>query len=236
MTVGSLFSGIGGLELGLEMCGVGPVLWQAECDPYALAVLEHHWPTVHRYTDVRQIDGTAARVDVVCGGFPCQPHSAAGARLGTADPRWIWPEFARIVGALRPQFVFIENVPQLRESGLRVVLADLAALGFDAEWGCFTAAEVGAPHARSRLFILAYANAELGKTRMVVHGKHETAVLRGREDARPGLWATPTPEACRGDDGLRGRMDIALLGNSAVPQQAALAWKTLMARTQSEAA
>lgn len=160
MTVGSLFSGIGGLELGLEMCEAGPVIWQCDSDPYARAVLEHHWPTVHRYNDVREIDASAARVELICGGFPCQPHSHAGGRLGTNDARWLWPEFARIIGILRPRFVFIENVRGLRTSGLRTVLADLARLGFDAEWQCFSAADVWAPHERERLFTLAYAAGE----------------------------------------------------------------------------
>lgn len=160
VTIGSLFSGIGGLELGLEMCGLGPVLWQCDADPQARAVLAHHWPEVKRYDDVRDIDASAAPVGLVCGGFPCQPHSLAGKRRGTSDERWLWPEFARVIECVRPGVVFIENVPGLRTSGLRDVLADLAHLGFDAEWGVFGAYEVGAPHLRRRLFVLAYANGE----------------------------------------------------------------------------
>lgn len=159
ISVGSLCSGVGGIDLALESLGF-TVIWQCDSDPCARAVLAHHWPNVRCYEDVREIYGTAARVDLVCGGPPCQPHSVAGKRKGTEDARWIWPEFARVIGALRPGIVFIENVPGLRSSGLRDVLADLAALGFDAEWGVFSAAEVGAPHIRKRLFVLAYANRE----------------------------------------------------------------------------
>lgn len=157
--VGSLFSGIGGLDLALEAFG-GEVVWQCDSDSFCRGVLAKHWPGVRCYEDVREIDGTAAQVDVICGGFPCQPVSVAGRRKGKSDARWLWPEFARIVSVLRPHAVFIENVPGLRSLGLRDVLADLAGLGFDAEWGCVTAAEVGAPHIRRRIFVLAYADRE----------------------------------------------------------------------------
>lgn len=155
LTIGSLFSGVGGLELGLERAGLGPVLWQAESDPYCRRVLARHWPEARRYTDVRHVDAHADRVDVVCGGFPCQPVSVAGQRRAQADERWLWPEFARVVRELRPAWVVAENVPGLRSAGLRDVLADLAALGFDAEWSCLSAAQVGAPHLRRRLFLVA---------------------------------------------------------------------------------
>jgi len=158
ITIGSLFSGIGGLERGLQMAGCGPVLWHCDSDPCARAVLAEHHPGVKIYEDVREVDATAQPVGLVCGGFPCQPHSLAGRRKGTADARWLWPEFARVVAEVRPGLVFIENVPGLRTSGLRDVLAGLATLGFDAVWDCFSAAEVGAPHIRQRLFVLAYAD------------------------------------------------------------------------------
>lgn len=165
MTIGSLFSGIGGLELGLERAGLGPVMWQAERDPYCLAVLRRHWPDARRFSDVREVGGEAARVDVVCGGFPCQPVSLAGRRLAQLDERWLWPEFARVIRAVEPRVVVIENVPGLRTAGLRDVLADLADLGFDAEWSCVAAGEdprrthgwphAGAPHERRRIFLVA---------------------------------------------------------------------------------
>jgi len=156
MSIGSLFSGIGGLELGLERAGVGHVMWQAESDPYCAAVLRHRWPHTMRYHDVRAITATTAtRVDLVCGGFPCQPVSLAGSRRAQDDERWLWPEFARIVAEIRPAIVVAENVLGLRSAGLRDVLADLAALGFDAEWAALGAFEVGAPHLRRRIFIVA---------------------------------------------------------------------------------
>jgi DNA (cytosine-5)-methyltransferase 1 len=237
--IGSLFSGIGGLELGIIAENPGAeVVWQAECDPYALKVLERHFPTVRRIDDVRKIDASVTRPDVICGGFPCQPHSLAGKRRGTSDERWLWPEFARIVGAVRPSAVFIENVPGLRTSGLRDVLADLADLGFDAVWDCFTAAEVGAPQLRRRLFVFAYDHALDGSTWLGSSNvdDREGKVSGKRDPSLPGLWVVPSPEACRGDDGRADRMDIALLGNSCVPAQAALAWRTLTARAREVAA
>lgn len=165
LTVGSLFSGIGGLELGLECAGLGPVLWQVELDPYCRAVLAEHWPDATRYEDVHHVGGhNLEPVDIICGGFPCPPVSQAGKRLGRNDPRWLWPEFARIVRELRPRYVFVENVTGLLslmdERGCSLagdVLGDLAALGYDAEWRVLSAADAGAPQERERIWIVAYA-------------------------------------------------------------------------------
>lgn len=158
MRVGSLFSGIGGLDLGLERAGMS-VAWQCESDPYCRAVLAHHWPGLHIYEDIRDIED-AEPVDLVCGGFPCQPVSLAGKGLAQEDPRWLWPEFARVVGFLRPRYVLVENVPGLVRRGLADVVGDLAAMGYDAEWQIVSAASVGAPHLRERLFVVAYPDGE----------------------------------------------------------------------------
>lgn len=299
MTIGSLFSGIAGLEAGLESLGLGPVLWQCDSDPAARRVLAARYPGVRCYEDVRQIDGSAARVQLVCGGFPCQPHSTAGKRKGTKDPRWLWPEFARVIEAVRPQAVFIENVPGLRSSGLSEVLADLADLGFDAEWDLFRASDVGAPHRRTRLFVLAHANGDplglqprrgggargegeaialhdggAGLVGSVAHavGQGELQPGRGERSQRrraghgggpalphahgerlagrsddeaaagpPGgdaaqgshAWAVE-PDVGRVAHGVPARAHrLRLLGNSCVPQQAALAFQVLSERAVS---
>lgn len=153
--IGSLFSGIGLLEKGLEDAGLGHVAWQAEIDPYCRAVLRRHWPQARQYSDVREVDGAADRVRVLCGGFPCQPFSAAGERRGLDDERWLWPEYARIIETLQPAIIVGENVPGLRKAGLPAMLADLARLGFDAEWTHFRASHLGAPHERNRIWIVA---------------------------------------------------------------------------------
>src|SRR3990172_267325 len=99
------------------------------------------------------------KVDLICGGFPCQPFSVAGKRKGTADKRWLWPEFHRIIRLLRPEYILLENVPGILASwgGMGEILRDLAQSGYDAEWDCIPAAAFGAPHLRYRVFIVAYA-------------------------------------------------------------------------------
>lgn len=159
LTVGSLFSGIGGLELGLERAGM-TVRWQVERDTYAQRVLARHWPDVVRHDDVCTAGAHNLQpVDLICGGFPCQDISVAGKGAGLDGERsGLWREFARIVGEIRPRFVVVENVPALLGRGLGTVLGDLAALGFDADWDCLPASAVGAPHRRDRLWLVAYAH------------------------------------------------------------------------------
>jgi DNA (cytosine-5)-methyltransferase 1 len=140
--------------MGLERAGLGHTVWQVERDEYCRRVLARHWPDAERFDDVCTFHPPTG-VDVVCGGFPCQPWSVAGKRREHEDERHLWPEFARIVEEARPAIVVGENVPGLRARGLRIVLADLARLGFDVEWTCLSAADVGAPHLRRRLFIVA---------------------------------------------------------------------------------
>jgi site-specific DNA-cytosine methylase len=164
LTVGSLFSGIGGLDLGLERAGM-TVRWQSEIDPYCCRVLAKHWPDVPNLGDVTTVDwSTVEPVDLVCGGYPCQPFSLAGRRSGADDPRHLWPHFRDAIRHLRPRYALLENVPGHLTLGFADVLADLAELGFDAEWSIVSAADVGAPHLRRRLFVVAYANGE-GKPR-----------------------------------------------------------------------
>lgn len=154
--IGSLFSGIGGLELGLERAGLGAVAWQVESDPWCRAVLARHWPEAQRYEDARATDfRLLPRARLLCGGWPCQPVSVAGKRRAQEDPRWLWPEIRRALQEQEPAAFVGENVLGLRTAGLRDVLADLAALGFDAEWADLSAAALGAPHLRRRLFLVA---------------------------------------------------------------------------------
>ena len=167
-TIISLFTGYGGLEMGLERAlGGARTVCMVEREAFAVAnlVAQMEAGAVAQapiWTDVSTFDGRPwrDRVDILCGGPPCQPFSTAGKRRHTDDERWIWADVARIIGEVRPGVVFLENVPGLRKRGLSVMLRDLAALGYDAEWGCFTASEAGAPHRRTRLFLLAYADRE----------------------------------------------------------------------------
>ena len=161
-TFGSLFAGVGGLDLGLERAGMR-CGWQVEIDDYCTWVLEKHWPNVQRYGDVRECGShNLAPVDLICGGFPCQDVSHAGERKGLKEGTrtGLWYEFARIIRELRPRWVLAENVPGLLSvdsgRGMGTVLRDLAACGYDAEWDCIPAAAFGAPHLRYRVFIVAH--------------------------------------------------------------------------------
>ena len=156
-TLGSLFAGIGGIDLGFERAGFKTV-WQVEIDPYCRKVLARHFPDAERFEDVRRVGASCLRrVDVIAGGFPCQDISNAGKRVGIEGERsGLWSEYARIIGELRPKFVFVENVAALLGRGMGRVLGDLSALGYDAEWRVISAADVGAPHLRERIWILAY--------------------------------------------------------------------------------
>jgi DNA (cytosine-5)-methyltransferase 1 len=163
MKIGSLFSGIGGLELGLEWAGVGHVVWQVERDPFPRSVLAKHWPKADRgVTDVRKAgSATLPYVDVICGGFPCQDISYAGKGAGLAGERsGLWYEFARVIREMGPRYVVIENVSALIARGLDQVLGTLADIGYDAQWRTIRASDVGAPHRRERLFIVAHTLSE----------------------------------------------------------------------------
>ena len=163
ITIGSLFSGVGGLDLGLEhgLAATGihtRTLWQVEQNDYARAVLARHWPHSTRYTDVRTITASSVPpVDLLCGGFPCQDISVAGNGAGLAGERsGLFFEMARIIRELRPRIVVLENVSAITTRGLDTVLGELAALGYDARWGGLRASEVGAPHRRERWFCVGW--------------------------------------------------------------------------------
>lgn len=157
--VGSLFSGIGGIELGLERTGGFRTIWFVEKDPYCQIILGKHWPEIPIYGDIRQLDfSRLQQPDMLTGGFPCQPLSVAGKRKGKEDERWLWSDYAQAIRILRPRLVFVENVPNLTSFNEEFgqILSDLAACGYDAEWNCVRASDVGAPHRRERIFIIGY--------------------------------------------------------------------------------
>lgn len=162
LAIGSLFSGIGGLDLGLE-CALRDggfdvsTIWQCEQDAWCCGILARHWPDALRYDDVRNVSADAPRIDILCGGFPCQDVSVAGKGAGLAGARsGLWYEFARIARELRPRIVVVENVAALLSRGLDTVLGDLSEAGYDALWFDLRASDVGAPHQRERLFIVAW--------------------------------------------------------------------------------
>jgi DNA-cytosine methyltransferase len=161
---GSLFSGIGGLDLGLERAGMD-CAWQVEIDDYCRRVLAKHWPDVPKHTDIRAVDfERVERVDLVAGGFPCQDLSYAGKGAGLSGARsGLWSEFKRAIRLVGPRYVLVENVPGLLSRGMGVVCGDLAELGYVGEWESLPAAAFGAPHLRYRVFIVAHANEQRRK-------------------------------------------------------------------------
>lgn len=157
MRIGSLFSGIGGLELGLERAGVGHTVWQVEKDPFCQRVLAKHWPQAERFDDVTTVGAACLPVvDVICGGFPCQDVSGAGKGAGLAGARsGLWYEYRRIVSEARPLFVVVENVASGARRWLPHVRRDLHVLGYRTRAFSLSAFDVGAPHLRRRVFVLA---------------------------------------------------------------------------------
>lgn len=164
MTFGSLFAGIGGFDLGLERAGM-ECRWQVEIDDYASRVLAKHWPHVQRWGDVRTFPPGKAeewRVDLICAGVPCQPVSHAGKQKGADDERWMWGEALRVVADLQPRFFVAENpVGILNHDGgrtFRGLLRAITSVGYVCEWHVIAAADVGAPHRRQRVWLVAYAD------------------------------------------------------------------------------
>jgi DNA (cytosine-5)-methyltransferase 1 len=172
MKVLDLFAGIGGFTIGLERAGFETVAF-CEIEPYAQKVLKKNWPEVPIYDDVRTITAErlasdGIRVDVITGGFPCQDISVAGKQAGIEGERsGLWSECARLIRELQPRYAIFENVPNLlngeRGDWFKRVLWDISQIGYDAEWHCIPASELGAHHHRDRVWIVAYPNGDDGR-------------------------------------------------------------------------
>jgi DNA (cytosine-5)-methyltransferase 1 len=230
LTFGSLFAGIGGFDLGFERAGM-VCKWQVEIDPFCRRVLAKHWPDVRRHDDVRTFphgDPEAWKVDVICGGFPCQDISLAGKGAGIAEGTrsGLWADYVRIVRLLRPRYVVVENVSALLIRGMGRVLGDLAESGFDVAWDCLPACSFGAPHRRDRVFLVAHA-AEVRRgsvsDELRNDGLFAAARKRGMQQPHRNAWWDAEPGVRRVDDGIPTELDCARLGslgNAVVPQVA----------------
>jgi DNA (cytosine-5)-methyltransferase 1 len=253
-----LFAGAGGGLLWDLLLGHRPVC-AVEIDPYCQRILRQRqadgWlPWFPIWDDVRDFDGKPWRgsVDIVAGGFPCQEISDAGKRHGISGARsGLWTEFARIIGDVRPRYAFIENTAALAHRGLDRVLADLAALGMDARWCCLGADDVGAPHIRKRLWILAYAPGEPmgspGQSRhdrdvghpngarlAVGQGERGDACQQQSTTERTGWWESE-PDVGRVAARMANAVDrLTAIGNGWVPHCAALAWRILTLESAAE--
>lgn len=242
MRIGSLFSGIGGLELGLERAGLGRTIWQVESDARCREVLAKHWPNAERHADVRDVPSWyLVPVDLICGGFPCQDVSSAGKRVGLDGARsGLWWEYLRIVSELLPSWVVVENVASGARAWVDVVVNGLEQRGYACLPVPLAAADVGAPHERERIFIVAAHahaksqhtgafDAEVAGASAAAHtnqarqqGSGPDAHEGGPRPTERG-WRTPMPDMVRVVHGISDRLDrprprIEALGNSVVPQ------------------
>ena len=233
----ALFAGAGGGLLGGHLLG-----WRTVCavewDSYAASVLvarqnDGCLPSFPIWDDVQTFDGRPWRgiIDVVSGGFPCQDISSAGKGAGIDGERsGMWRHMARIIGEVRPKFVFVENSPLLVSRGLARVLGDLAEMGYDAKWGVLGAHHVGAPHKRQRVWIVAY------PTKGGLQGDESrfsfSAASRAVQPLGNGVERAfdniPKPYGLRSYHGMANAVDrIKAIGNGQVPAVARLAWNVL---------
>lgn len=238
----SLFSGIGGIDLAAEWAGFTTV-GQVEWADYPTKVLEKHWPDVPKWRDIRSVTAedfynrTGLRtVDLISGGFPCQPFSVAGKQKGKRDDRYLWPEMLRVIREIKPTWVLGENVPGILRIAGKTVCEDLEREGYAVAVFNFEAAAVGAPHRRDRVFFVAHSNGlrpqeyEICKSAIF---EQSSQGLRGNGQLESdvggvasrlpcwldGYWRVE-PNIPRVATGVKNRVDrLKCLGNAVVPQQ-----------------
>lgn len=239
-----LFSGIGGFSLAASWLGVETVGF-VEIDPWCQKVLAKNFPGVPIHGDIKTFDGRSyAGVDLITGGFPCQPFSAAGRRTGKDDPRYLWPEMLRVIGESRPSYVVVENSPRIRTMALDDIWDGLEAHGYAVRAIDIPAGALGAPHRRHRMWTLAYADRlrelQPGGSQQELRGwtqdgvdtgdansggrcrrPPEGTVCAGRNGVIPLLGRPPGPGVVGRVHGIPKRVDrVAGLGNAIVPQVA----------------
>jgi DNA (cytosine-5)-methyltransferase 1 len=233
MRVLDLFSGIGGFSLGLERAGMKTIAF-CEIDKHAQRILRKNWIDIPIFDDIEKLSGDnlqelVGKIDLICGGFPCQDISVAGNKRGFIDENGnktrsgLWFEYARIIREVKPKIVIVENVANILNLGLSRVLEDLNSIGYNARWDIISAASVGYPHFRKRMWIVAYANDQglsgfLESYSYSIEGifkKRQSE--RGFNPSRP-FQLSSIPENIRMDDGLPNRSHRARqLGNAVVP-------------------
>lgn len=254
----SLCSGGGGLDLGLELAlGVSRTVCWVEWEAFAAEFLASRMEAgclaqAPIWTDLRTFDGKPWRgvVDSITAGYPCQPFSMAGKRLGEADPRHLWPEVHRVIGEVKPGIVFLENVPGHLTLGYETVEADLQGLGYTVTPGLFSAREVGCSQLRKRLFILAVGSTKSARLERTAWKKLHRAEKPAETSLKVGifppppegdwsgipqhLWPATQSGLCELVDGLAPNRTnyLKLLGNGVVPLQAAYAFLSLFALSQ----
>lgn len=221
----SLFSGIGGFDLAAEWMGWKNV-FQVEKDKFCQKVLAKNFPNVTRYGDIKEFDGTQYRgaIDIISGGFPCQPFSVAGKRKGKEDDRYLWPEMLRVISEVQPSFIVGENVTGIIGMGLEQVLTSLEGQGYYTETFVIPACAVNAPHRRDRIWIIAHSNSnrlEKDSCKQRIRPQGDT-IIRNIHSKALQMWNESAPigtSFCGVRDGISNRVDrIKGLGNAIVPQ------------------
>lgn len=232
-----LFAGIGGFTLGMERAGIKTIA-SCEIEKYPRQVLAERWPHVPCYPDVRlltaaQLASDGLRPNVICGGFPCQDLSVSGRLAGMDGTRsGLWSEIARLIGELRPAYAVMENVANLlagpaeRPGGwFGRVLGDLASLGYDAEWHGIPAGNLGAPHERDRIWVVAYPHSAQRKG-----GSLSRRIHQEYANARSRSWWEDQPILQRTANGVPAQSHrLKALGNAVVPQIPELIGRAIMA-------
>ena len=228
-----LFSGIGGFSLGLERTGGFETVAFCEIEEFPRKVLAKHWPEVPQYEDVTKLTGDILKrdgisIDIITGGFPCQDISASGSGEGLSGARsGLWSEIVRLISELQPKFAIMENSPNLLSGDdgrwFSRVLGDLAEVGFDAEWDIIGARDVGAPHKRERVWIIAYPSS-LGqqKPRGYLHAISATPkAYREADSLINHVQGAAVPFVCERHDGFPSWLVAGGLkgfGNAVIPQ------------------
>lgn len=227
------FSGIGGFSFAAERLVGGFQTTQfVEWDPYCQRILKQHWPHVQIHGDIQTFFPSPLSADVICGGFPCQDISLAGRQAGiTQGTRsGLFYELIRVIRLVRPKYIVLENVAAIVANGLDIVLSQLAEAGYDCEWACIRASDLGACHRRDRWWLVAYTNGTRPqrlrrKGELSEIGTKITTSWNSCHSMLNSTWRSylSKPLLFRGDDGLSNRVDrIRALGNSVVPQVAAI--------------
>ena len=237
-----LFAGIGGIALAAEWAGIETVAF-CEREPFCQRVLKKHWPDVPIFDDVCTLDrktlegkgviGPDGTVDIISGGFPCQPYSIAGKRKGTEDDRDLWSEMFRIIEGIKPRWVVGENVANFVNMELDRTLSDLESIGYKGQSFIIPAAAVGAVHRRDRVFVVAHSNSQYVQRSSKKEIQRQLALQRQLPYGRAEEWSRRSNEfeskLCRSINGFpRGVDRLRGIGNAVVPQQIYPIFKSIM--------
>lgn len=230
-----LFSGIGGFSLAASWAGIKTVAF-CEIDPFCQKVLRKYWPDVPIYSDIRDLRGSEiGTVDIVSGGFPCQPFSTPGKRKGKQDERYLWPEMLRVIKETKPSWIVGENVIGLDNGTLDEILSDLESLGYETAAFEIPACVFGANHERYRIFIVGYsdskpklqADKKIKPFRSEGYSRKSTPRFDWGNICRA-YWEIHQPPILGVDDGIPDRVDRSrVLGNAIVPQVAYVIFRAI---------